>query len=275
MSGTCPAPGCELTPGHGAIHEDRAGKKWRDYRPTSGKAEFHLTYACDLDCSACNRASFLKKPHTRAMTLDDAREFFRQADVLGWRPREITFVGGEPTLHPDFLEFVRITQAWLGKPVQVWSNAYRPRAQELVQIARRSGASICRETQKPGGAIRSKPGEYWVDDIYVSPLDFGVERDPCFQHASVICGIGVDGEGYSPCAMGGTIAGLLGAACRTRVLADLFDRDQVARMTAAMCAHCGHQMMGRRSDLVDVAALPRAFDTPVSPTWARAFEGRR
>lgn len=280
--GRCAAPGCGLHRGHGIYHATSPetadkGETWTDLRATRlSKAEFHLTYACDLDCSSCNRASFLRKPHTRSMNLTDALEFFEQADGLGWKPSEITFVGGEPTLHPDFLRFVEVTQKWLGKPVQVWSNAYRPKARELVQIAsRRLGASICQETQKPDGAVRSKgEGEYWVEDIYVSPADYGVTRDPCFQHASVICGIGVDAEGYSPCAMGGTTAGILGAKSRTKILADLFDREKVAEMTAEMCRDCGHQYMSRRTDLVDIKALPRRFDTPMSPTWERAFEGR-
>ena len=279
----CPAPGCGLNRGHGVAHaasfEDAlAGKTWWDLRPTRlSKAEFHLTYACDLDCSSCNRASFLRKPHTPAMALEDAHEFFRQADGLRWKPDAITFVGGEPTLHPEFLRFVEVTQAWLGKHVQVWSNAYRPKARELVQIAARQlGVSVCQETQKPAGAVRAKgEGEYWVDDIFVSPHDYGVKRDPCFQHASVICGIGVDAEGYSPCAMGGTTAGLLGVGSRTRVLADLFDAAKVARLTEEMCRHCGHQYMGRRQDLVQISTLPRRFDTPMSPTWVAAFEGRR
>lgn len=283
MSAVCIAPGCGLNRGHGVEHaasfaDALAGKVWQDLRPTRlSKAEFHLTYACDLDCSSCNRASFLRKPHTESMNLSDALEFFEQADGLGWKPSEITFVGGEPTLHPEFLRFVEVTQKWLGKPAQVWSNAYRPKARELVQIAARTfGTSICQETQKPGGAVREKgEGEYWVDDIYVSPADYGVERTPCFQHASVICGVGVDAGGYSPCAMGGTTAGLLGVRSRTKVLADLFDREKVAEMTREMCKHCGHQYIGRRSDLVDVKALPRRFDTPMSPTWIAAFEGRR
>lgn len=279
----CAAPGCGLNVGHGVAHAASfeaagRGETWQDFRPTHlSKAEFHLTYSCDLDCSSCNRASFLRKPHTESMNLTDALEFFEQADALHWKPSAITFVGGEPTLHPDFLRFVEVTQAWLGKPVQVWSNAFRPKARELVQIASRTlGASVCQETQKLDGAVRAKgEGEYWCEDIYVSPHDYGVERSACFQHSSVICGIGVDAGGYSPCAMGGTTAGLLGAKSRTKVLADLFDREKVAEMTREMCRHCGHQYMGRRTDLVDVKTLPRRFDTPVSPTWEKALEGRR
>lgn len=267
----CPAPGCELEQGHSTHH--RAGERtWVDLRPTSGKAEFHLTLACDLDCSGCNRASFLRQPHTGRMTLDDADEFFRQADALNWHP-SIILVGGEPTLHPDFESFVDLVHQRTGQPPQVWSNAYSPRAQR--QLLRIKGkASVVPDTAKPDGAVRgpTEDRSYWVDDIYISPADYGLTRDHCFQHASAICGVAVDHEGYTPCAMGAIHAALLGVQCRTKRLADLFDKEKVAAMTAAMCRNCGHQMMGKQ---VDASTLPRRFDTPMSPTWEKAFDGRR
>lgn len=275
MSG-CTAPGCTRVHGHiPSPHGNDAGEEWDDWRPTSGKAEMHWLYSCDLDCSCCNRASFLRKPHTRAMTVEDQREFFRQADALNWKPY-CTVVGGEPTLHPNYEQLLDELIAWAGRGrIQLWSNGYGSKAKELVQLTAKKGVSVCLETQKPEGAIRSKPeGEYWVDDIYVAPEDFGLTRRPCFQAAAGLCGVGVDAEGYSPCAMGGTIAAVVGRPCRTKVLADLFDKDKVAAMMESMCGACGHQWARRQPEL-DMAALPRLFDTPMSPLWVRAFEGRK
>jgi hypothetical protein len=209
------------------------------------------------------------------MTMDDLRDGFSQADALGWKP-SITIVGGEPTLHPDFTALVKACVEWSGGRVQVWSNAYRPQADELLQIARRDGASVCKETEKRAGAIRfpKPPGEFWVRDTFVSPADFGITRKPCFQHGAAICGVSLDAHGFSPCAMGNTIAGLLGVACRTKVLADLFDKEKVAEMTRVMCLSCGQQFSDRQPE-IDIEALPKMFGVPVSPTWAAALEGRR
>ena len=45
-----------------------------DYTPKSGRAEWHLTYKCNLSCGNCNRLSQFK-PTTDDMTIDDAKYF--------------------------------------------------------------------------------------------------------------------------------------------------------------------------------------------------------
>lgn len=243
-----------------------------DLLPTSGKAEWHITYRCNLACQGCNRASFLRKPHTPDMTIDDAKDFCRQADAIGWKPR-IVLIGGEPTLHPDFEEFVRGATQWSGTYVQVFSNAYaEPSRKRLKLVNERHNASITPDTHKLDGSVQfgaTPPG--WVDDLYVSPADSGKPvREPCWQHSSQICGISVDHEGYAPCAIGGAMDALLGTKVRTKTLADLFDEKKMRQMTEALCAHCGYGVASR----AEVEEAARLFDTPMSPTWAKAFEGR-
>jgi hypothetical protein len=249
-------------------------------RPISNKAEFHVTYRCTLDCDGCNRASFLKEPHTEDMTTEDAEEFFAQADDIGWRPW-IVLIGGEPTLHPDFLRFVEMCGDWSRKYVQVFSNQFTAKAKFLCDQARsKFNASVNPDTAKVDGAMRlgSVPKE-WCDDVFVSPADFGETRPPCYQHSSIICGIAVDHDGYAPCAIGGMIDGLLGGtkldrapvSGRTQRLSDLFDEERMGAMTKSLCMHCGHQRF--RPDLV--AKCDKRKGTPMSPTWLAAFNGRK
>jgi len=109
--------------------------------PTTAKAEWHITYRCSLRCAACSRASFLNPPHTEDMTLDDAREWCRQADEVGWKnfqpekeKARIILIGGEPTLHPLYMDFVRLAREWSGTYPQTFTNAYTPRSREIVWI---------------------------------------------------------------------------------------------------------------------------------------------
>ena len=76
-----------------------------DYTPKTNCGRMHITYKCDLTCNNCNRFCFL--PTTKDMTLDDAKEFVRQCKEINWYP-EIILMGGEPTLHKDFFEFIKV-----------------------------------------------------------------------------------------------------------------------------------------------------------------------
>lgn len=249
-----------------------------DFTPKSNKAELHLMYDCTLACANCNRLSVLRNPHTPAMTLDDAREFFRQCRELNWSPG-IILIGGEPTMHPDFMEFVRLSREFAGPTgfVQVWSNGYTPEARELCARARHEyGADVPAGTHKFSGSVVQPD-----DDIFVSPVDFGKPtHSPCMIHSSTRCGISVDAGGYSVCAMGGMVDGFLELGIRTKNLSDLFDPEKAAEMTKKMCEHCG--LSGRNNPQATqaewrayVEKQPKKYGSYMSPTWLRASVGKR
>lgn len=264
--------------------------------PNNNKVEWHVTLACDLDCHACTRASFLTQPHTASMTLEDAAEFIRQADALGWRPR-VVIIGGEPTMHRDFEAFCMLAYGWTREAPQVFSNGTTEKARRRLEYVEKNySTSICRDTFKTtavteGGTyafVQPNAMNGWDWRTFVSPADAGVEyRGPCYMHASQICGVSVDHDGYAPCSPGGTIAALVAPEGRTKRLADLFDPEKVERMTDALCNHCGSEYRGRITEEVDrdvegekfeayAADQPRpAWGTRMSPTWRKAFEGRK
>ena len=254
--------------------------------PTSGKAEIHIGYECDLACRNCNRMSFLNDAHTPAMVPADLTDFLDQCRALGWWP-SILLIGGEPTMHPDFFEFCAIAQGFVteGRQIdgnelhcQLWSNQASEDARAKCAKARDwFGVSLVPETVKPRSQILS------IYDIFVSPIDMGLDGRPhCWQHASEICGISVDSAGFTPCAIGGAIDGILGLGFRTKRLADLFDEEKVAEITKTMCGHCGHHLsqfghpkMSAEDWRAKVAAQPKWNGMRVSPTWEAAFAGRR
>lgn len=263
--------------------------------PVSGKAEIHLLFDCDLACRNCNRASFLNDAHTPALSVADFAEFCTQARTLDWWPA-IIIIGGEPTLHPDFFTFCELAVEFVNEGrermptsagpnpaghvpfVQLWSNHFSADAREkCAEAEARFGISVNEDTNKTHSMILP------IDDIFVSPIDVGLEgRPPCWQHASQLCGISVDSRGYSPCAIGGAIDGILDLGFRTKILADLFDPEKAAAITEEMCGHCGHQLytighpnMPPEAWRAQVDAMPKWRGMHVSPTWEAAFDGRR
>jgi len=249
-----------------------------DYTPKSNKAELHLLYDCTLACANCNRLSVLRTPHTPAMTLDDAREFFRQCREIGWTPG-IILIGGEPTMHPDFIEFLRLSREFVGPTgfLQVWSNGYTPEARAACERARvEFNADVPAVTHKFKGSV-VQPS----DDIFVSPVDYGrPSPQPCWIHSTTSCGISVDSGGYSVCAMGGMVDGFLELGLRTKRLADLFDPVKAAEMTERMCAHCGLSGAPKnRAERAEwrkyVETQPKKYGSYMSPTWMNASQGKR
>lgn len=233
-----------------------------DYTPKSNEAEWHITYRCDLACTNCNRLCFLP-PTTKDMTLEDAREFNRQARELNWFPR-IVILGGEPTLHKDLFEFIEIANELSPGRVQVWSNGYRQAAKDqLARIRSEGRASVCEETIKCDGSVVLPQG-----DFFLAPVDFGViNHRPCHNHAAIGCGISVDAEGYAICSVGGAIDSVLDLKLRTKSLKDLFDRDFAHKQTCSLCDMCGRGLGITNYHIAKSQVLHGAL---MSPTWANA-----
>ncbi|MBQ7395899.1 MAG: radical SAM protein [Lentisphaeria bacterium] len=66
--------------------------------------QFQYDYTCNLRCQHCSVKRFQGKKEGRTFTLDDVRDFCRQADELGLANFVIT--GGEPLVFPDFDKLV-------------------------------------------------------------------------------------------------------------------------------------------------------------------------
>ena len=155
-----------------------------DYRPKSGKFEWHITYRCNLGCKACSRCSWFKEPHAPDMTIEDAKRCMREADEIGWRqmpgpgngaePPRVIIIGGEPTLHPDLMEFIKLAMDWTGTYVQIFSNGYTQESRDILDRARMQlSASINTEGFKTASREKSEDeaGEQvWNLETYVLML---------------------------------------------------------------------------------------------------------
>lgn len=270
-----------------------------DYTPRRDipKLELHLEARCNLSCSACSRASFLAKHPMERLTLADVTEVFRQVDELRprWTPRVI-IIGGEPTLHPQFLEICKMSVEWsrCHRPdnfVQVFSNGTTERTRALLERARlEHNCSIPKDEWKTESITGENAGSIkWRMDTYVSPTDAGLtfeDHGVCYQASSQICGVGVYHEGYTLCPPAGPLSALLGlpeGLVMTKRIADLFDPVWAERATRIACEACGYAMdqRGKTEAIREgfaryVAEQPLGqAGTPMSPTWVRAFGGRK
>ncbi|KUN00596.1 radical SAM protein [Streptomyces yokosukanensis] len=88
--------------------------------------ELEITRRCQLTCSShCYAEAGPAKGHG-SMTGEDWRRVIDEASAIG--VETVQFIGGEPTLHPEFASLVRYA-LHAGLRVQVFSNLYRVRTE--------------------------------------------------------------------------------------------------------------------------------------------------
>lgn len=233
----------------------------RPLTPKSKKAEWHLTYRCNLKCKGCNRLCYLP-PTTDDMTLDDALSFVQQAKEMHWKPH-IYLLGGEPTLHEDLREFCIIARMLNPSGVTVVSNGWSDESKQILrEIEDDDLAEISETGKKPNGAVEHKM------NFQVAPVDLGWLTGPCRMHSRFRdgCGISVDHVGYTVCCVGGAIDSVLQFGIRAPRLKDIFTRAVARRQTNWLCRHCGAYM----KDWESSSKVRRVKGWPMTKTWRRA-----
>lgn len=236
-------------------------------------AELHLTYACDLSCMNCNRGCFVKPKYAPDMSLNDLDKFLDQIIKNKLHLDHIGIIGGEPTLHPQCLDFLKLTKSKMpGLRIELLSNGHSKRAKDVInEVKKQKLAEIkfgCyKEKRIDGVDVRwEKRGEIdGCGELFVSPYDlWGTDRTPCHWHSHRNwCGYSVDSLGYTVCNIGGMIDSILKLNVRTQNLMDIYDPKFVEWQTKQLCRHCGafkHELFRHDSN------------TELSKTWYKAIK---
>jgi MoaA/NifB/PqqE/SkfB family radical SAM enzyme len=82
-----------------------------------------ITNRCNLECSHCYAESGPKESSTGSMTFEDWCNVMDESRALGCTG--VQFIGGEPTLHPRFLDLVASARQKGFDFVEVYTNATR------------------------------------------------------------------------------------------------------------------------------------------------------
>ncbi len=86
------------------------------------RLEMHVAHACNLSCESCSHYSNYR--HKGLVPLADAERW-----LDAWKsrvtPQRFTLLGGEPTLHPDLTEFVRLARrTWPSSQLRLVTNGW-------------------------------------------------------------------------------------------------------------------------------------------------------
>lgn len=205
------------------------------YIPSNDLIEIDLTYLCNLRCNNCNRSS-AQAPGTDHIDIEMIQSFVEQSLSTNRQWRRIRVLGGEPTLHPDFLDIIdTLLKLKVESPatrIEIVSNGYGNRVNsilaQLPETIEIENSAKSENVQPNFGPFNLAP----VDSWQYKYTDFGNGCD-----ITRSCGIGLTPQGYYPCAVAGGIDRVLGLN-RGRSSIPPTD-DEMRDLLAENCKLCG------------------------------------
>ena len=199
--------------------------------------EIDLTYICGLKCQGCNR-SLDKAPSNESISLEKINQFIDESVQGGHRWEGIRILGGEPTLHPQFLaildslrEYRRNHQPKLR--ITVVSNGY---SEQTKLILKKIPEDVFVENT-------SKVSKVQVDFSPFSnaPRDYPEHARSDFRNGCWVTqglGMGLTPQGYYHCAIAGGIDRIYDFKIGRQSIPD--PQDTLYDQFEALCSLCGH-----------------------------------
>jgi hypothetical protein len=227
------------------------------YRRSRNRIEIDITWACNLRCHNCNR-SCAQAPTGESLTLADVVRFVDQSLAAGKRWERIRVLGGEPTLHPEFLdilhELLRYRATVPDVRIEVATHGHGDRVRAVL-------------ARLPPGVSVDDSAKDTVEQPFatfnVAPVDVPSYAGADYRNGCPVpstCGIGLTPRGYYACAVAGGIDRVfeLGNG-RDHLPAD---GDDLTDQLDAFCRLCGHF----KRELEEPVTAPVQSDT-----WRRAY----
>jgi len=224
------------------------------YEPNLGLLEIAITYVCNVKCNnCCTLSTQAPTQMTENITLEAIQRFIAESVEVSYPWKWIKLHGGEPTLHPEFLEICRLLADYRNQhnptcELSVCSNGSRmDKVNAALALGFTPQVSVKVKTNKDiSGA--------WMPYVRVneSPKDLGMEPIDCYVPND--CGLGLNNDGFYPCAPIAGAARVFHYITPCKHVRDITVEN--LRTLLAHCEHCGFAIK-----------QPRAAEQVTSPTW--------
>ena len=214
-----------------------------DFIPNLNKIEIDITYDCNLKCKSCNRSCTQAPSKDDYMTVEQIKKFIEESIELGKKWELINILGGEPTLHPDLLEIVRlIYEEYILKHspntiLQITSNGYSQESRDILsKLPDSPNIVVDKRSFKTSNKI-----DYFTP-FNLAPIDTQKYRESDFSKGCWVtsyCGIGLNKYGYYPCGVAGAMDRVMGYDIGIKSLKEV-TVDKLKELLDVFCRYCGN-----------------------------------
>jgi hypothetical protein len=248
---------------------------WRSgppYRPSHKRIIIDITADCNFGCVDCDRSCGAgQAPAPEHMAVDQVIRFIGESRRQKRRWEAIQIEGGEPTLHPQFLEIVHMLHSYVSQDspatvIQVNTNGYSELSRSLVRRL------------PPAVAVYSSQKRQKVQPQHlafnVAPADLAEHSAADFSQGCflpLMYGLGFTRQGYYPHPICGGIDRVFGMDIGRRTLPET--DDPLDEQFPQLCRYCGLFVHYNR-------AMHHGLPKKLSPgtmtgSWSRAYERYR
>jgi len=224
--------------------------------------ELEITTFCNLACFNCDR-SVRQAPTGDSMSLEQVEKFVKESLDLNYKWGRIMILGGEPTLHPQFIEVLNTIKK------------YKEKNPDCVVGITTNGSG-----EKVRGIIDRTPDWVQIIDTHkqsnkqnfssynIAPIDITRYRKAVFSKGCALterCGLGLTRYGYFPCGAGASVARVFGFDIGFKKLS-MVNRPVIKKQLSQLCCYCGHFKDAFEPESVSVSG------EMTSPSWEAAYK---
>lgn len=236
------------------------------YNTNIYKLEIDITHMCTLRCHNCDRGiSIAPGDIKHNMELSQLKKFIIQSIANKYQWQQIRIMGGEPTLHPNFKEIVKLFNDYKEEhnkdlKLIISTNGYAKETILKVEWVKENYPNIeIENTSKKNNFQRD------FNMIHIAPCDihdneYKYKYNGCWTTEA--CAIGLNYSGFYCCAVGGAIARIFNYDIGIKNIEDI-NVENFEKMFGLLCSKCGryHEIKVDNSNI----------ETILSPTWKSAI----
>ena len=204
------------------------------------------------------------------------QQFLTESIKLNKRWTLINLLGGEPTLHPDFLPIVRAILSDYIIPhspqtvLQITSNGYSEQTQHILAALPKSANIVV-----DAASFKESRRVPYFTSFNLAPIDDEKFKNADFSKGCWVisyCGIGLNKDGYYVCSAAGGIDRIFGFNQGIKKLAEV--NESIKEQLNQFCRYCGNfsEYAPNQGDFIPRCEKAAQTKPLLSESWQKQYK---